>query len=379
MYKLFLIFYLVLFQIEVESFEDERNKVLFEKLYAQNQRLWTFVNNKKKIESKNQTEYIRPSAIKISHLSRGKVEKKSSSKTNDDPPVNLAPTGSIKAAPKSIKSYPDYLVSDPADDDLQVDSSEQLGNLPRPKGWQADDEIGEESSTIRDLKGSPEESPKLVNNIEKPLPIDNSSKQKVSSKYNALQRAWNSLINVTKSIGRPKPLTKESQRRNFKLWSFQIGLRNLINNDSDGFKHDAEVFHQLGYRLDDRQKVFVEHKSVTMTGDGFGKVTRTGVGYQHYLKSVNEVSDYYPYFALFYDHWKGNFDNFQGIPTSNNKSSRDVLTTRLGIEVPLTNTTNLDFYWERGKKFLDFTDTRGSKIEIHARNNLYGMGLSHSF
>ena len=187
------------------------------------------------------------------------------------------------------------------------------------------------------------------------------------------------MVDVAKSMGRPKPLSKESQRRNFKIWSFQIGLRNLINNDSDGFRHDAEVYHQLGYRIDDRQKLFVERKGVTMTGDGFGKVTRTGIGYQHYLKSVNEESDFYPYFALFYDHWKGNFNNFNGVSVVNNKSSRDILTTRLGFELPLTNTTNLDVYWERGKKFLNFTDTLGTKIEVHARNNLYGMGLSHSF
>jgi len=357
-------------QVEAESFETERNKALFEKLHSQNQMLWNFINRKKKNEELKSDKFIKPSELQISYVSP--------SVSNTSKPMKVSKDKIVK------KSFRDYLKYDPADEDLNPDSTGQFGQPSRPKGWQSDDQPGVSNSS---QKSSSSESVELQKSTEKtaqqsiktPPETEKSSYKNPKKKPNALQRAWSSLVDVAKSMGRPKPLSKESQRRNFKIWSFQIGLRNLINNDSDGFRHDAEVYHQLGYRIDDRQKVFVERKSVTMTGDGFGKVTRTGIGYQHYLKSVNEESDFYPYFALFYDHWKGNFNNFNGVPIVNSKSSRDILTTRLGFELPLTNTTNLDVYWERGKKFLNFTDTLGTKIEVHARNNLYGMGLSHSF
>tara|TARA_Y100000589_G_C27172441_1_gene637292 strand:- start:272 stop:1420 length:1149 start_codon:yes stop_codon:yes gene_type:complete len=369
-------------QVEVESFETERNKALFEKLHSQNQMLWNFISRKKKSEQSKSDKFIKPSELRISYVSP--------SVSNNSKPIKATNNSTIKVT-KGLsnngivkKSFRDYLKYDPADEDLNPDNTGQFGQSLRPKGWQSDDQFDVNNSSLKSSTNAPVESQKSTEKItiqsKKILPgAEKSSYKNPKRRSNALQRAWDSLVNVAKSMGRPKPLSKESQRRNFKIWSFQIGLRNLINNDSDGFRHDAEVYHQLGYRIDDRQKLFVERKGVTMTGDGFGKVTRTGIGYQHYLKSVNEESDFYPYFALFYDHWKGNFNNFNGVPVVNNKSSRDILTTRLGFELPLTNTTNLDVYWERGKKFLNFTDTLGTKIEVHARNNLYGMGLSHSF
>ncbi len=375
MHKIVLLLALFSSQVNAESFEDARNKILFEKLHSQNQKLWTFINRKKKKEDENKVKFSSPTELQISYAKPKAINQKS---------IDSGIQQSSLIVSKDTKSYPNYLVSDPADDDLNYGNEVDVTNPPRPKGWQSGDDIQDDVSSSSSPTVKLTDSQELSNKNQYPIignegSVENSSKQKLDTKPNALQRAWNSLVNVAKSMARPKPLTRDSQRRNFKEWSFQIGLRNLINNDSDGFRHDAEVYHQLGYRIDDRQKILVERKSVTMTGDGFGKVTRTGVGYQHYLKSVNEISDYYPYFTLFYDHWKGTFDNFNGVPTVNSKSSRDILTTRLGIEVPLTNTTNLDFYWERGKKFLNYTDVLGTKIEIHARNNLYGMGLSHSF
>ena len=383
MCRLILIFCVVLSLVEANSFDEERNKILFEKLHAQNQRLWTFINNKKTSENQDSFSFIRPSSIQISHAGRYKSSRKPSVATNQNPVETVENDSTVAMSNPRVK-YPDYLKEDPADKDLDFEDVLNTQNPHRPKGWQSSDLEDEKKHATQAPESETKSSGKVLyksSNLRTgpKSSIGNSSKQKAISKPNALQRAWNSLTHIAKSMGRPKPLSKRAERRNFKVWSFQIGLRNLINNDSDGFKHDAEVYHQLGYRIDDRQKIFVERKSVTMTGNGFGKVTRTGLGYQHYLKSVNEKSDYYPYFSLFYDHWKGNFDNFNGVSLVNNKSSRDILTTRLGVEVPLTSTTNLDLYWERGKKFLDYTDVLGSKIEIHARNNLYGMGLSHSF
>ena len=383
MCRLILIFFVVLSLVESNSFDEERNKILFEKLHAQNQRLWTFINSQKTFENKDSISFIRPSSIQVSHAGRYKSRQKLLVAA-DENPMEIVKNDPTITVSNTRGKYPDYLKEDPADADVNFEDVTNTQNPHRPKGWQSSDLEDEKKRATQAPKVETKSSGKvLYKSSHRPTgpksSIDNSFKQKAVSKPNALQRAWNSLTHIAKSMGRPKPLSKRAERRNFKVWSFQIGLRNLINNDSDGFKHDAEVYHQLGYRIDDRQKIFVERKSVTMTGNGFGKVTRTGLGYQHYLKSVNEKSDYYPYFSLFYDHWKGNFDNFNGVSLVNNKSSRDVLTTRLGVEVPLTSTTNLDLYWERGKKFLDYTDVLGSKIEIHARNNLYGMGLSHSF
>ncbi len=371
-------------QIKAESLEDQRNQVLFEKLHSQNQKLWSFINSKKKNETENKMFFTRPSELKIAHL-KPNVSNKLNTSTQKGSSDTLQDSKVLQDKTSLKKQFPNYLIKDPADDDLLSDDTGQFDQPLRPKGWQSDDQPDVKNKSSESSSKKFNNSTEITKNELNPplkvvLPkVVSTPNKELNKKPNALQRAWTSLMSVAKSIGRPQPLSKATQRRNFKTWSFQIGLRNLINNDSDGFRHDAEVYHQLGYRIDDRQKIFVERKTVTMTGEGFGKVARTGVGYQHYLKSVNEESDFYPYFALFYDHWKGNFDNFNGVPIVNGKNSRDILTTRLGLELPLTNTTNLDIYWERGKKFLNFTDALGTKIEIHARNNLYGMGLSHSF
>lgn len=364
--------------------DETRNNLLFEKLYSQNKRLWSFITETQKSESRQTAVTVKPDELRVKQLA-----KVNHSKKVDNPEDNVKVAQLTRNKQSADSDIADYLSNDPADSDLELEEVPEYGQYLKTKGIDAQYQLDTQKIHVahKNKSKSPNRKTKYKTKIEKVnstiLETKNSSEPEIvhepKNGPNALQRAWNSAVKAAKSIGQPKPLEKKSKRRNFKLWSFQIGLRNLVNNDSDGFKHDAEIYHQLGYRLNDRQKLFAEYKNVTMTGDGFGKVSRTGVGYQHYLKSVNEVASFYPYFAFFYDHWVGNFESFKGVSLLDGKDSKSVFTTRLGVEYPLTDTTNLDLYWERGKKFLSFTDSLGNEIEVHSRSNLYGMGLSHAF
>lgn len=362
---------------------ETRNNLLFEKLYSQNKRLWSFISEAQKSENQQTRIIAKPDDLRVEQPVKSIGQKK----VDDWETVAKVSGNSGKKNPTN-PNIADYLSKDPADGDLELESTPEFGQLLRTKGLKTQSDNVDQNiyvPTRRKRKSFHRENEPQGNDKKlkpKYLETESSSRAEAVEKDNgpnALQKAWNSVVRAAKSVGQPKSLNKGSKRRNFKVWSFQIGLRNLVNNDSDGFKHDAEIYHQLGYRLNDRQKLFAEYKSVTMTGDGFGKVSRTGVGYQHYLKSVNEVGSFYPYFAFFYDHWVGNFESFKGVSLLDGKDSKSVFTTRLGVEYPLTDTTNLDLYWERGKKFLSFTDSLGNEIEVHSRSNLYGMGLSHAF
>lgn len=363
------------------SADDLRNKVLFEKLYSQNKRLWSFISQAQNNESKSLPELRDPVALPVQPFV--------SNSTSFD--VESSPNESSEQLSSSVPVSPtkiaDYLVTDPADHDLDQTSSygrslrikgassnESAGDILEPQ----DNSRGKSKYTDTEMNTPSSGHESAFNNSSSVITNQDQNASKPAGP-NALQSAWNSVMHAVSTIGQPKTLSKRATRRNFKVWSFQIGLRNIVNNDSDGFKHDAEIYHQLGYRLNDKQKIFVEHKNVTLTGDGFGKISRTGLGYQHHLKSVNEESRFYPYFAFFYDHWMGNFESFRGVPVVEGKDSKAVFTTRLGVEFPLTDTTNLDVYWERGKKALHFVDAMGTKVELQSRSNLYGMGLSHSF
>ena len=75
MYRKAVLFLIFLFQLEAQSYEDERNKILFEKLHTQNQKLWNFIGAKKKKEIAKSEKLIEPSELLISHAKLQKVEK----------------------------------------------------------------------------------------------------------------------------------------------------------------------------------------------------------------------------------------------------------------------------------------------------------------
>ena len=138
MCRLILIFCVVVSLVEANAFDEERNKILFEKLHAQNQRLWTFINNKKISENKDSISFIRPSSIQISHAGRHKPSRKLSVAT-DENPVETVENDSTVAISKPRVKYPDYLKEDPADEDLNVEDVLNTQNPHRPKGWQSSD------------------------------------------------------------------------------------------------------------------------------------------------------------------------------------------------------------------------------------------------
>lgn len=171
--------------------------------------------------------------------------------------------------------------------------------------------------------------------------------------------------------GRPvKPL---------KIWNFELGVRNFANNSADGFEHDHEIFHKLSYRIRGQQRVFVEHKSIYFKGDGFGTFSRVGFGFQHFFRKFYDQPRWNPYIAALYDHWRGEMESYRGVPIVQKLDSKDIYTTRLGAEYALSDSSFLDFFIERGRNHLDFVDANGTTVELHARSNLYGLGILHHF
>ena len=176
----------------------------------------------------------------------------------------------------------------------------------------------------------------------------------------------------------PQP-KKRTVVPSMKMWNFELGVRNLSNNSADGFQHDHEIFHKLSRRIRSRHRAFIESKSVYFRGDGSGTFSRLGFGFQQFLKKFQDQPRWNPYVAAIVDHWRGDMEIYKGIPLVKKKDSKDVYTTRLGAEYNLSNSSNLDIFVEHGRNHLDFIDANGTTIELHARSNLYGLGILHEF
>jgi len=155
------LFLLFLVQFQAKSFEDERNMILFEKLHSQNQQLWKFIKNRKKKEAAHTDKFIQPSVLQISHAGYQnsdfstfqQIRKKSTDSSNYK---------FSKKKSKIKRSYPDYLKSDPADDDLNLDKTEKTDNPFRPKGWQLSDELDQKLKVSSSSTKKSSESPKLI-------------------------------------------------------------------------------------------------------------------------------------------------------------------------------------------------------------------------
>jgi hypothetical protein len=172
---------------------------------------------------------------------------------------------------------------------------------------------------------------------------------------------------------------RASTGKRYKLWDFSIGVRNVTDNNPDGFRHDTEIYHRISRKLPSRHKVFLEYKTVALKGEGAGFFTKTSIGFQQFYKRLDSGALYNPYLAFILDHWTGDLETYQGIAIAKKKASTDHFTTRFGFEYSLTKATNLDFFFEDGGGHLDFVDANGSTIEVHARNKLYGFGILHDF
>ncbi len=181
----------------------------------------------------------------------------------------------------------------------------------------------------------------------------------------------------------PPPRSLRGQRptvgKHYKLWDFALGVRNVTDNNPDGFRHDTEIYHRISRKLPSRHKVFLEYKTVALKGEGAGFFTKTSIGFQQFLKRLDSGALYNPYLAFVLDHWAGDLETYQGVAITKKKASTDHFTTRFGVEYSLTDTTNLDFFFEDGGGHLDFVNANGSTIEVHSREKLYGFGLNHEF
>jgi hypothetical protein len=195
---------------------------------------------------------------------------------------------------------------------------------------------------------------------------------KDSSSSGSTRRSTRNLTDREKPQSSPAP-------KKMKLWSFELGVRNLANNSADGFQHDHEIFHKLSRRIRSRHRVFVESKSVYFRGDGSGTFSRLGFGFQQFLKKFQDKARWNPYVAAMIDHWRGDMEIYKGIQLAKKKDSKDVYTTRIGAEYNLSDSSNLDIFVEHGRNHLDFIDTNGTTIQLHARSNLYGFGILHEF